>query len=150
MKHCIALLFSCLVGSGLVLPLYAQQGKLPAPPPLEQEEKVKLIKQFFKSEYSKKTVAGRVSLGKLLLAKARREESESSWHLLYWEPSNSYCFTCSAAGHWSSIGGIVPIRWATGLGFLQVSAIRICSSFGIPTGFARGPLRPDNIAFLEI
>ncbi len=76
MKHCIALLFSCLLGSGLVLPLCAQQGKLPAPPPLEQEEKVKLIKQFFKSEYSKKTPAGRVALGKLLLAKARREESD--------------------------------------------------------------------------
>ena len=74
MKHCIALVLSCLVGCALTLPLRAQEGKLPVPPPLEQEEKAKLIKQLFKSEYSKRTTVARRDLGKVLLAKAKREK----------------------------------------------------------------------------
>ena len=76
MKHCIALVFSCLVGSGIALPLRAQEGKLPAPPPLEQEESLKLIKQIFKSEYSKRTTAARRDLSKVLLSKAKREKND--------------------------------------------------------------------------
>ncbi len=76
MKHCIALVLSCLVGCALTLPLRAQEGKLPVPPPLEQEEKAKLIKQLFKSEYSKRTTVARRDLGKVLLAKAKREKAD--------------------------------------------------------------------------
>lgn len=76
MKHCIALVFSCLVGSGIALPLRAQEGKLPAPPPLEQEESLNLIKQIFKSEYSKRSTAARRDLSKVLLSKARREKND--------------------------------------------------------------------------
>ena len=72
MKHCIALVLSCLMGCALTLPLRAQEGKLPVPPPLEQEEKAKLVKQLFKSEYSKKTTVARRDLGKVLLSKAKR------------------------------------------------------------------------------
>ncbi|MFP6739070.1 MAG: hypothetical protein VCD34_10050, partial [Planctomycetota bacterium] len=68
MKHCIAIVFSCLVGSGIALPLRAQEGKLPAPPPLEQEESLNLIKQIFKSEYSKRTTTARRDLSKVLLS----------------------------------------------------------------------------------
>ncbi|MCH2368363.1 MAG: hypothetical protein MK554_14270, partial [Planctomycetes bacterium] len=46
------------------------------PPPLEQEEKAKLIKQLFKSEYSKRTTVARRDLGKVLLAKAKREKAD--------------------------------------------------------------------------
>ena len=76
MKHFIALVLSCLAGCALTLPLRAQEGKLPVPPPLEQEEKAKLIKQLFKSEYSKRTVAARRDLGKVLLSKAKREKND--------------------------------------------------------------------------
>lgn len=76
MKHCIALVISCLVAFGIALPLRAQVGKQPAPPPLEQEESLKLIKQIFKSEYSKRTTAARRDLSKVLLSKARREKND--------------------------------------------------------------------------
>jgi len=76
LKYCIALVLSCLVGCALTLPLRAQEGKLPVPPPLEQEEKAKLIKQLFKSEYSKRTTVARRDLGKVLLAKAKREKAD--------------------------------------------------------------------------
>ena len=76
MKHCIALVLSCLVGCALTLPLRAQEGKLPVPPPLEQEETAKLVKQLFKSEYSKKTTVARRDLGKVLLSKAKREKAD--------------------------------------------------------------------------
>ena len=76
MKHCIALILSCLVGSGLALPLLAQEGKLPAPPPLEQEESLKLIKGLFKSEYSKRSTAARRDLSRVLFSKAKREKSD--------------------------------------------------------------------------
>lgn len=76
MKHCIALVLSCMVSLVLTLPLRAQEGKLSAPPPLEQEEKVKLIKQLFKSEYSKRSAGARRDLSKVLLSKAKREKSD--------------------------------------------------------------------------
>ena len=46
----IAPIIICLVGFAYSLPGFSQEGKLPEPPPLEQEETGKLIKKLFRSE----------------------------------------------------------------------------------------------------
>ena len=53
-----------------------REGKLPEPPPLEQEETGKLIKKLFRSEYSKKSTSARRDLAKVLLSKAKREKAD--------------------------------------------------------------------------
>jgi hypothetical protein len=72
----IAPIFICLVAFAYSLPAFSQAGKLPQPPPLEQEETSKLIKKLFKSEYSKRGIAARRDLAKVLFAKAKREKAD--------------------------------------------------------------------------
>ena len=76
MNRFIAPIIICLVGFAYSLPGFSQEGKLPEPPPLEQEETGKLIKKLFRSEYSKKNSAARRDLAKILLSKAKREKAD--------------------------------------------------------------------------
>ena len=76
MNRFIAPIIICLVGFAYSLPGFSQEGKLPEPPPLEQEETGKLIKKLFRSEYSKKSTSARRDLAKVLLSKAKREKAD--------------------------------------------------------------------------